>query len=442
VAAPLEKTSKPGTVPGTIAALAKGMVGSGILSLSAGVAAFTRAPEGLVFALVMLAGMTALSAYTFQMVAEVSAHTGSKDFGGAWAATVGERTGWVPQVIIILLSMLSCVVYAMIMSDNLASILRGLISTGAPAGLQDALLPWCSRGPVLLCLSVFVLLPLCLKESFAGLALTSAVGLVACAYLSSFVVWRCFDGSYLPGGQFFNLAPVQPVPLTPATSLGDIVGPNSLVLLSTLGVAYMNHGSAPGTYQELAAGPVRAGATEEEVREAKLRRYLFITAMAFLVAGSIGATVMASGFLTFGPGSAGLLLANYANTDVAAAVARMCVIVSVLFGFPLNFVLMRIEAVGLVGRGELSRSTIRRMSVVVLAAITMMALSLKNLGRVQAIVGSTLGSFVVFTAPGLMARGLRRSRGIKSKRRAVTEVAVIVWGGILSSLGLAVSLSA
>jgi len=425
-----------GTIMGTAAAVAKGMVGSGVLSMSAGVAAFTRSPEGLLLAMAMLAGFTLISAYTFQLVAWVSAATNSRDLGEAWAQTVGTRYIWIPRIAVCVISAVSCIIYAMLLGDLLSSILYGALETIAGGGFLEhwkgLLLQWCHRGPVLATLTVTVLLPLCLQEQFANLSVTSLVGLAASCYLAGFTLWRCLDGSYLPGGRFFSLAPMTPAALVPAQSVSDVVNLRSLVLLSNFGMAYMNHGMAPATFQELAtpgdAPPSCA---------ARLRRYRWVTSWAFILTGVICTTVMVAGFQTFGSRSAGNLLANYANTDHGATLARVCVMVSVLFGFPLNFVVLRTE---LAAAWKLDRRGRQTTTVVLLASFVVMALVLGDLGQVQAVCGAVLGSFVVYTAPAIMARALRKKGGLGGRRQAAIEVLLLGVGAVVTSVGLAVSL--
>eukprot|EP00931_Biecheleriopsis_adriatica_P052094 TRINITY_DN30279_c0_g1_i1.p1 TRINITY_DN30279_c0_g1~~TRINITY_DN30279_c0_g1_i1.p1 ORF type:complete len:532 (+),score=108.44 TRINITY_DN30279_c0_g1_i1:148-1596(+) len=431
-----------GSILGTAASVAKGMVGSGVLSLSAGVAAFTRSPQGLLVAVGILAGMTLISAYTFQMVAEASSETGKSDFGDAWAASVGEDTAWMPRLAVSFISASTCVIYAMILGDLLATLLQGVLTAGVKAtsasGLRGALLPWCSRGPVLCALTVGVLLPLCLVESFSNLAFTSILGLAACAYLAGFVALRYFDGSYAVGGKFFSLLPAhwRPQQLVPALSWQETVNAKTLVFLSNIGMAYMNHGMAPGTYQELDPGTPGAS------RQQKLRRYSLVTATAFTVAGAVCTVIMAAGFGTFGSATNGLLLANYSTLDPAAAFARVCVMVSVLFGFPLNFVLLRSEVASVISRkfGALQRRGLKRLTAGILAVNTLLAVLLQDLGVVQAAAGATLGSFIVYIAPALMSRGLRKRQGASKPGRAALEIFLIAFGVLLGSLGLLVTL--
>lgn len=155
--------------------------------------------------------------------------------------------------------------------------------------------------------ATFILLPLCLAEGYANLALTSGVGLTACLLLACFTVLRLLDGSYALGGAFYAKAPLKPLALSAAKGFGEVLNTKVTVLLALFGMAYMNHGMAPGTYQELRFG-------EDESVGGQLRRYRKVTGLAFLLAMAAGAVIMTAGFLTFGTASQGFLLANYATT--------------------------------------------------------------------------------------------------------------------------------
>eukprot|EP00404_Azadinium_spinosum_P026238 CAMPEP_0180690504 /NCGR_PEP_ID=MMETSP1037_2-20121125/75051_1 /TAXON_ID=632150 /ORGANISM="Azadinium spinosum, Strain 3D9" /LENGTH=241 /DNA_ID=CAMNT_0022721419 /DNA_START=60 /DNA_END=783 /DNA_ORIENTATION=- len=234
----------------------------------------------------------------------------------------------------------------MILGDSLAALLRGALEIGSKGGLLDgwraALLPCCHRTPMVLALTTFVLLPLCLAKSYANLTLTSVIGLLACLYLACFSLCRYLDGTYGPRGLFYFLAPVRPVALIRARSFVDIFNLRTLVLLSTCGMTFM------------------------------------IT-----------------------------------TVDLAASLARICVMVSVCFGFPLNFVLLRSELAGaLAGRSGAAKGGQHvRLTVVLLAIVASLAVVLQDLGKVQAVSGSILGSFIVFVAPACMKRARRRRRG-------------------------------
>eukprot|EP00931_Biecheleriopsis_adriatica_P100877 TRINITY_DN76119_c0_g1_i1.p1 TRINITY_DN76119_c0_g1~~TRINITY_DN76119_c0_g1_i1.p1 ORF type:complete len:510 (-),score=62.83 TRINITY_DN76119_c0_g1_i1:309-1769(-) len=402
--------------------LAKGMVGSGVLSLASGVAAFTASQQGLQVAIALLLGMTLLSAYTFQIVAEVSEETDASDLSEAWAASVGKKTAWVPRLCVCTISAVTCIVYSMLLGDLLSAVIR------ASFGQSLESFPWISRGPVLAVLTLTVLLPLCLAKDYSSLSFTSSLGLVACFYMAAFTAWRCFDGSYIPGGRFFSLAPQAPAALVPAKQVSEVMNLRTLVHLSTCSMMYCNHGMVPSAYRELTS-PMQGSPRE------KLCSFAAVTTAAFAVAGGLALTLMSSGFSTFGSRTNSLLLASYATSDVGATVARLAVFFSVLFGFPLNFVLLRKEVECALGRSALSNEL---LTFSLLAGISCLAVLIKDLGKIQAAAGASTGSFIVFVAPALMERGLRRARG--THRRRWLERSLCATGLLLAVLGLTITL--
>lgn len=435
-----------GTVPSTTISLAKGIVGSGVLSLSASVGAFSTNFEGVVVALGLMVLFVLLAGYTFWMVAKTSAETGARDFGEAWSATVGKRSIWIPRLAVSMIGFMACVIYAMIISDALVDILRGLItalgSSGGgllPRSWVASALAWLGRGPVLLVLSVFALLPMCLTESYANLALTSFAGLAGCVYLAVFTVWRALDGSYMPGGRFFHAAGVSPMSLVHAKGLAEVLNMKVFVLVSTLSMAFMNHGVAPGTLQEMSVEGAPRGEGSPSAPQVRLKRYSLAVLLAFLLAGVLNSLIMVAGFLTFGPATHPFVLASYASTDMGATIGRVCVMASLLFGFPLNFFPFRAEVLGALPQ-KLGIQA-RPLSVVLLAIIALLAMSLKDLGRVQAVGGALCGSFVVYLAPPLMARALRQRQGKGCSRWRAAFEATLIGAGVLSGIvGVAVSL--
>eukprot|EP00913_Durusdinium_trenchii_P003859 g3572.t1 len=359
------------------------------LSLSAGAAAFTHTSQGLGVATLIILGMTMLSGYTFQMVAESSADTGAGDFGNTWAQSVGKSTAWLPRMAVGIMSFTTCTVYAMILADLTSSILQTCLAALPALG---ALKPFVARTPTLIGLTVFVLLPL-------SLAFTSTLGLAACAYLALFSIWRAVDGSYLPGGKFFRLAPYTPCPLCGARELNDIVNPRALIFLSSISTAYMNHGMAPATFQELNRGVERSEG---------LRRYALAVLGAFGLAGFV---------------------CTASWHAWAAALGKMGVLLSVLFGFPLNFLLLRTEVAAIVSK------TRDKLDIKLPAPSTW-----QDIGVVQATLGAIFGSYLVFIAPAAMSRGLRKQKRLRNRGRSVVEVLLAACGVTLGLLGLVINL--
>merc|ERR1719162_2448175 len=103
-AAAVEDEGKAGLSAST-ANLVKSIVGSGVLSLPVGVAAFSSARTAILPAIALLAVAGAISGYCFSAVGRVCAATGSKSWGEAWSKSVGESTAWVPSALIGILTL-------------------------------------------------------------------------------------------------------------------------------------------------------------------------------------------------------------------------------------------------------------------------------------------------------------------------------------------------
>eukprot|EP00566_Odontella_aurita_P025429 CAMPEP_0113538990 /NCGR_PEP_ID=MMETSP0015_2-20120614/7673_1 /TAXON_ID=2838 /ORGANISM="Odontella" /LENGTH=124 /DNA_ID=CAMNT_0000438627 /DNA_START=230 /DNA_END=601 /DNA_ORIENTATION=- /assembly_acc=CAM_ASM_000160 len=72
------------TIPSEIFNLVKSIVGVGVLSLPAGIAAFGNSPTAVIPAAALVALIGGLSAYTFSMIARVCKNTGATSYRDAW----------------------------------------------------------------------------------------------------------------------------------------------------------------------------------------------------------------------------------------------------------------------------------------------------------------------------------------------------------------------
>ena len=88
---PTRKTTEQdgATIPNEVFNLVKGIVGAGVLSLPAGVAAFGNAPSATLPAVVLIAIIGCFSAYDFALIGKVCAYTQTTSYREAWSATVG-----------------------------------------------------------------------------------------------------------------------------------------------------------------------------------------------------------------------------------------------------------------------------------------------------------------------------------------------------------------
>eukprot|EP00435_Cladocopium_sp_Y103_P066789 s51_g29.t1 len=244
--------------------LAKNLVGSGILSLPAGIAAFSSSTAALTPSLLLLLGSAVLSAYTFYLIGQVCQETKTSTFGAAWDRSV-QSGKWIPQWICIFECFGGAVVYSMVLGDAFSSLLQG-------AGAVPSLLA--SRSGVILSLSAFVLFPLCCLRSFAQLAKFSLLGTLATSYVVVFIVKRFLDGSYAPGGQFFKAAHAT------TTAATGMFNPQMLVLVALLSTAFLVHFNAPQFFSELP--PVEPKSESE--RRGKLRDFSKVSLIGFGIA--------------------------------------------------------------------------------------------------------------------------------------------------------------
>ena len=104
----LKNTDDGATIPNEVFNLVKGIVGAGVLSLPAGVAAFGNAPSATLPALVLIAMIGCFSAYDFALIGKVCAYTQTTSYREAWSATVGTFSCYPIPVRFVSLSLSLC----------------------------------------------------------------------------------------------------------------------------------------------------------------------------------------------------------------------------------------------------------------------------------------------------------------------------------------------
>lgn len=149
--------------------LIKGVVGAGVLSLPAGIAAFASAPSAVVPAVALIAVIGVLSGYGFALIGRVCAYTNTKSYRDAWSASVGKSTSWIPAVAVTFKTFCAILAYSMILGDTFVS----LLTTAGVAA---------TKIPTLLGVTGGILLPLCLLKNLASLAPFSLVGSLGMIY--------------------------------------------------------------------------------------------------------------------------------------------------------------------------------------------------------------------------------------------------------------------
>jgi sodium-coupled neutral amino acid transporter 11 len=396
--------------------LAKNIVGSGVLALSAGVAAFSASPLALAPSIAILLAVGGVSAYTFSTIARVGAATGGKTYRDTWMRVFGKSTTWMTDATVIFMTVCAGLSYSIILGDMFSSI-------AALAGLPAVL---CTSNAWIILLSFFVLLPLSLLRDLSSLAAGSLLGTIGTSYTALFVLLRCFDKSYLPGGKFHALASHSPN-FAAASAAQPLINPSIFVLVSMLASAFLAHYNAPKFYNELEA---------PKDGSSMLKRFNGIVGGAFGLAALLMGVIMGGGYMTFGSASQGLLLNNYATADPLAFLARVGIGVSIIFSYPLNFVGLREGLLEFLGKTEdgKKRAVHWGVTLSLMALMNGASLFLKDLGLVVALGGAILGSALVYIFPALMAIG-EKSGAIKSKGEKLVNWALLALGVFFAGLG-------
>jgi amino acid permease len=386
------------TIPPLVFNLVKGIVGAGVLSLPAGIAAFGDSPSALIPALILISIIGVLSAFGFALIGKVCAYTGAKSYGEAWKESVGASSAWIPTWSATFMTFSACLAYSMILADTFSSLLQTTERTKVLLGITGA-----------------VLLPLCWMKDLASLAPFSLLGVLGMGYTAVAMTKRFLDGSYITPliqsslndeGETIETtlraagALLEHVPHDLKPSFGEagwrsVFTPNSLILVCMLSTAYMAHFNAPRFYIEL--------------KENTMSRYYTVVASSFGLSIVLMGFIAALGFLTFGKAASGLVLNNYAPNDLWMSASRVAVAVSLVFGYPLAFQGCRdgvLDVLRIPEEKKKSNALLNTTTVALLALLTVMAATLKDVSFVLALVGATLGNLLTYVYPAIMYRGV------------------------------------
>jgi amino acid permease len=392
-----------------------------MLSLPAGVAAFSSHPGAMLPATAIITALGILSGYTFSLIGRSCSSTKADSYEQAWARSVSEKSAAVPAAACIATCFAGCLAFTLIASDSFSSLL-------AAFGVKGLL---ANRKVLIGLMSVFVLLPLSLIKNLGSLGFTSMLGTGGLLYTAGMMGKRYFDGSYLPGGKFAALISAEKVPAFAATPGGRPL--LFLVLVSMLGTAYEAHFNAPLFYREL--------------KDNTVSRFNTLVTASFGIAIATMTAVTSFGYLTFGGAAQGYILNNYASSDMLAMIARLFVGLSIVFSYPLCFVGLRDGILEMKGVPKPSDSQRTAWTVGLLGAVSTLSLFLRDLGFVNSFGGALIASLIIYICPaGMYLAPLRQQlkKGVTklSKWRRLEFVAnygIVVLGIAMGLLGAGVS---
>mmetsp|Transcript_8791 Transcript_8791/g.21520 ORF Transcript_8791/g.21520 Transcript_8791/m.21520 type:complete len:539 (+) Transcript_8791:202-1818(+) len=408
-AAPAATTTDGASIPNEVFNLVKGIVGVGVLSLPAGVAAFGSAPSAFIPAGILITVIGILSAYGFALIGKVCAYTGAKSYREAWSKTVGESTSWIPAWSVTFKTFLACLAFSMVLADTFSSLLET------------------TRNPTLLVVTGLILLPLCLLKNLKSLAPFSLLGVMGMAYTAVAMTIRFLDGSYSmedeTQGKFIEQVASSLRPKFGNMGAESVFSPNALILVCMLSTAYMAHFNAPKFYLEL--------------KNNTLPRFNAVVSCGFGISILLMGFITMVGFLTFGKACDGLVLNNYAGGDVLMGLSRVAVAVSLVFSYPLAFTGCRDGFLDLakIPVDKRSAGVMNLMTFGLLGVITYFACTLTDVSFVLAFGGATLGNALTYVFPALMYRAVVKQQGRNEAFGVNVSLASAVLGIVMGTIG-------
>jgi amino acid permease len=395
--------------------LVKAIVGVGVLSLPAGIAAFGNHPAALVPALTTIGVIGLLSAYGFAIIGKVCSLTGATSYREAWSYTVGPTSSWVPAWSATLMTFMACLAFSMVLADTFSSLLGST-----------------ERTKVLLAVTTTILLPLCWLKNLSSLAPFSLLGVCGMAFTALAMTVRYMDGSYqFPDGKLLEFVAPALQPSFGDAGLTSFLQPSAFILVCMLSTAYMAHFNAPKFYLEL--------------KDNTLPRYYTVVGSSFGISILLMGFITAIGFLTFGESAAGLVLNNYASKDVWMGASRVAVAVSLVFSYPLAFQGCRdgiLDLLQVPAEKRTSPAFLNLTTVLLLSTLTLLAANLKDVKLVLALGGATLGNALTYVYPAMMYRSVVKKLDLKGESAGVTVASVsAVLGIVMGAIGTKIALS-
>lgn len=318
-----------------------------------------------------------------------------------------------------------CVIYSGIIGDVFTPLLD---QAGLPAKYN-------SRGSNILASTIALLYPMSLIKNLSALAFTSILGFCAIMYTVFFINFRALDGTYKIGtGKFVTDGVLKMLPSFQKTSLWNL-NFSSLVLASNLGLAYVAHYNSPNMYREL--------------KDTSAKRFGTMVNIAYVILIFLYLVTMAAGYSTFGDNTMGNILLNYHKNDILATMGQAATGFSILFGFPLVASGARESLIGAaagLGFPQLGDAKNHvKFVTAMLAFVTMISITAKDISLVMGLTGAALGSFICYICPAMVyVKAVEKSKGKDSPeyKATVLSKALVPFGVLIGALGIVITIQA
>eukprot|EP00922_Rhytidocystis_sp_ex-Travisia-forbesii_P064050 GHVS01095236.1.p1 GENE.GHVS01095236.1~~GHVS01095236.1.p1 ORF type:complete len:616 (+),score=99.59 GHVS01095236.1:157-1848(+) len=397
-----------GSVKSSIFNLTSATLGAGALSIP-----FAIRNTGVVLGVVLLLFVGYLSITATSCVINVLNFTELKTYEELAVRTGGRAFGVVVELSIILFCFGVSVGYLISVGDIASSILSNVVPDGA-SWWQQVLL---TRPALLVFITAFILLPLCLTDKLETLRFTSFLGVAVILFVVA-VVTLFFAVHGVADGKISTL-------LFPS-NFGAPIRASSLLVF-----AFSCQANVPGIYCEL--------------ENQNSRRMVKVSSRSVLLCLVVYGMMGVCGFLTFGSVTDANILRNFdaqlsTNYLVVVAFAGMCV--AITFAYPMNIFPCRfsIEMLVFFSQPNLISPTVQIIiAVITVAGSLICAILMPSISLMFQLVGATAGAFVSFILPGYFY--VRLLPGSLFHPRKMRAGALMLFGITVAVLGTYQSIS-
>jgi amino acid permease len=177
-----------------------------------------------------------------------------------------------------------------------------------------------------------------------------------------------------------------------------------------------------------------------DLKNNTLPRFYQMTAWSFGATVLLYSLIAGAGFLTFGATSNGYILNNYATGDFLMSLSRIAIAVSITASYPLLFVGSRDGLLDLFKVKERTNSVVNKVTLAMLATVTLLAAKLTDLGLVASLGGATFGTALVFIYPCLMLLKHQAKKGVKGNAETLMAKLIATLGVVMGAIGTGMAL--
>jgi len=278
-----------------------------------------------------------------------------------------------------------------------------------------------SREVCLLLVTICFILPLCMLKNLHVLAPFSVLGTAGVVFTAIAMFVRYYDGSYQPGGQYFE--DISPALRPVFGTVNNTWSAGILPFVCITYESYVMHYNSARFYNEL--------------KDKSLPRFGLAVALAFGLTSLLYVAIATCGYLTFGASCDGFILNNYSPYDTLIGMSRIAVGLSVVFTYPIVFFGVRGAVLDVVDTKTADQLANNHgyLTLCLLTVITLTALVLKDVGMINAVGGGLITTPIVFIFPLMMYRGIYKLLSLDESKQLTTATCLTLLGAVFGLAG-------